>query len=235
MGIYSVILEKDAADLSSHAGVEARNALYACIESGDADNIDRVFHAFEASLLELIQKDVSTYKLTVNYLLAQLEIVAVRGGLSLIQCSSLQEKYYRAIERADSPKEATALLREQCVELTSLIRDCKKLSSLTRECCAYIQNHIYEELSLPSVAQALRYSESYLSHRFKEEMGKTVNQYVRDIRIAQAKQLLRQGLAVSQVAAMLRFSSQSHFTAAFRKNTGLTPALFRKQHTGSDS
>lgn len=230
MGIYSIILEKDAADLDSHESVEARNALYACIANGNEEGFPQVFDSFEHTLFDLVQQDMSSYKLTVNYLLAQLEIVAVQGGLTLIQCSALQEGYYRALAQADTPQAIVAILHRQCQELTHLIHDCRRLSPLTRECCQYIQNHIYEELTLPVMARALRYSESYLSHRFKEEMGQSVNRYIRQTRIAQAKQLLREGRPPSQIAAMLRFSSQSHFSAAFRKSTGMTPGVFRKQY-----
>ena len=228
MGIYSIVFDKDTREFSEHGGADTRNALYSCIEMGDLAKIEQVFQNFENTLLDLTQSDHAHYKLTIQYVLAQLELVAVRGGLSLMECNELQDKYYRALENASTPQEAVALLKDHCFTLTRMIAECRKLSSITRECRAYIQNHLYEDLSLPTIASALRYSESYLSHRFKEDLGQGVNEYVRDMRIAQAKSLLRQNYSVAQIANMLCFSSQSHFAAAFKKATGYTPTAYRK-------
>ena len=228
MGIYSIVFGKDTREFSEHGDADTRNALYTCIEMGDLTQIEQVFREFEKTLLDLTRKDLTHYKLTIQYVLAQLELVAVRGGLSLMECNELQDKYYRALEEASTPREAVALLRNHCFTLTRMIAECRKLSPITRECRAYIQNHLYEDLSLPTIASALRYSESYLSHRFKEELGQSVNEYVRDMRMAQAKSLLRQNYSVAQIANMLCFSSQSHFAAAFKKATGYTPTAYRK-------
>lgn len=229
MGIYSIVFDKDTSDFSAHGGAAARDALYACIENGDLAQFEQAFGVFKDLLLNLIESDLSRYKLTIQYVFAQLELVAVRAGLSLIDCCTLQDNYYRALENAETPNEAVSLLHAHCMQLTKLIAANQGLSSLTRKCCKYIQNHVYEELSLTAIAHALRYSESFLSHKFKEETGITVNKYVQDTRIAQSKQLLRQGYEIVQIAAMLRFSSQSHFSSVFRKNTGITPSCYRKQ------
>ena len=229
MGIYSIVFDKDTREFSEHGGADTRNALYSCIEMGDLTKIQPVFQNFEKILLDLMRNDLTHYKLTIQYVLAQLELVAVRGGLSLMECNELQDKYYRALEDASTPQKAVSLLRDHCFTLTRMIAECRELSSVTRECRTYIQNHLYEDLSLPTVAAALRYSESYLSHRFKEDLGLGVNEYVRNMRIAQAKNLLRQNYSVAQIANMLCFSSQSHFAAAFKKATGYTPTAYRKQ------
>ena len=229
MGIYSIVFDKDTREFSEHGGADTRNALYSCIEMGDLSKIEQVFQHFENTLLNLTQSDCDHYKLTIQYVLAQLELIAVRGGLSLMECNELQDKYYRALEDTSTPQDAVALLKNHCFTLTRMIAECRKLSPITRECRAYIQNHLYEDLSIPTIASALRYSESYLSHRFKEDLGQGVNEYVRDMRIAQAKSLLRQSYSVAQIATMLCFSSQSHFAAAFKKATGYTPTAYRKR------
>lgn len=228
MGIYSIVFDKDTREFSEHGGADTRNALYSCIEMGDLAQIEQVFQHFENTLLNLTKSDCDHYKLTIQYVLAQLELVAVRGGLSLMECNELQDKYYRALEDVSTPQQAVSLLKKHCLTLTGMIADCRRLSPITRECRAYIQNHIYEDLSLTAIASALRYSESYLSHKFKEDLNQSVNEYIRDIRVAQAKSLLQQNYPVAQIASMLCFSSQSHFAAAFKKATGYSPTRYRK-------
>ncbi len=232
MGIYSIVFDKDTREFSEHGGADARNALYVCIGNGNVEQIEAVYGEFENTLLKLIQDDLKYYKLTIQYVLAQLELVAVRGGLSLIRCNELEDRYYRALNEASTPREAVSLLKDHCNELTKMIAACRDYSGMTRECCSYIQNHLYEELSISSIAAELKYSGSYLSHKFKEDIGTTINDYIRSERIAQARKLLRENYTVAEVASMLHFSSQSHFTAAFRKQTGVTPTEYRKAHDG---
>ena len=145
-----------------------------------------------------------------------------------MECNELEDRYYRELENTATPEEAVSLLKSHCRALTGMIAECRELSPITRECRSYVQNHLYEDLSLPSIASALQYSESYLSHRFKEDLGQSVNDYVRQMRIARAKTLLRQDYSVAQIANMLCFSSQSHFAAAFKKATGVTPTAYKK-------
>ena len=57
-----------------------------------------------------------------------------------------------------------------------------------------------------------------------------------DERIQAAKNLLcEEKLSIEQIANYLDFSSQSHFTAVFRKAVGTTPAIWRKEHKESNS
>ena len=228
MGIYSIVFDRDTKEFSERGGADARRALYECIEMGDVEGFDGVFQTFDRTLMSLIRNDRTHYKFTIQYVMAQLELVAVRGGLSLMECNKLEDQYYRALEKTASPEEAVALLKDHCKALCRMIAECRKLTPVTRECRSYIQNHLYEDLSLPSIASALQYSESYLSHRFKDDLGQSINDYVREMRVEKAKALLRQDAPVSEIAERLCFSSQSHFAQTFKKFTGLTPTEYKK-------
>ena len=228
MGIYSIVFDRDTREFSEHGGADARDALYSCVEMGDLARFEQVFHAFDKALMSLTRDDRTHYKFTIQYVMAQLELIAVRGGLSLMECNELEDRYYRELENTASPEEAVALLKDHCRALTGMIAECRDLSPITRECRSYVQNHLYEDLSLGAIASALQYSESYLSHKFKEDLGQSVNDYVRQMRIVRAKMLLKQDYSVAQVASMLCFSSQSHFAAAFKKAEGITPTAYKK-------
>lgn len=59
--------------------------------------------------------------------------------------------------------------------------------------------------------------------------------FSRESRIQAAKNLLcEEKLSIEQIANYLDFSSQSHFTAVFRKAVGTTPAIWRKERKESD-
>jgi AraC-like DNA-binding protein len=82
---------------------------------------------------------------------------------------------------------------------------------------------------LPDLARALGTSESHLAHVFREETGSPVHHHLLHLRLAVALERLAAGeMRLSALALDLGFSSHSHFTAAFRKWLGLTPAAARR-------
>ena len=70
----------------------------------------------------------------------------------------------------------------------------------------------------------------HLSRAFRKAYGMSPGHYLREIRIARAKQLLQQqSLPITQVAAATGFCDQSHLTRTFRRVTGMTPAIYRRR------
>jgi AraC-like DNA-binding protein len=71
-----------------------------------------------------------------------------------------------------------------------------------------------------------------LLRRFKRELGITPHAYVVALRLDHARELLARGAHVADVAARLGFSDQAHFTRAFRKSLGWTPARYARAVRG---
>lgn len=80
----------------------------------------------------------------------------------------------------------------------------------------------------PTIAQLaarVGMNECYLKVGFKDVVGSTIGQYVRGLRMEQARQLLaKQGYTVQQAALEVGFSNPSHFSAAFRSYFGHRPS-----------
>lgn len=65
---------------------------------------------------------------------------------------------------------------------------------------------------------------------FKRVTGKTINEFVIDKRIDLSKRILAfTNISIEELAGKCGFSSQSYFTRAFKKKTGLSPMQFRKK------
>jgi len=86
-------------------------------------------------------------------------------------------------------------------------------------------------ITLKELAEYLNLSESYLSKLFHQEMGISLSQYILDLKIEKAKNLLQYSdYNIVDIANYLSFSSQSHFIQVFQKKTGLTPHRYRTKH-----
>jgi len=81
--------------------------------------------------------------------------------------------------------------------------------------------------SLEAIAREAGCSPFYLSRTFSKEMGQTIPQYLRQLRMEKAAALLRSGsFNVTEAALEVGYSSLSHFSAAFHQTFGCCPGLY---------
>jgi AraC family transcriptional regulator of arabinose operon len=91
-----------------------------------------------------------------------------------------------------------------------------------------MQGRMRRGVSLNELAVAVNLSLSHLHHLFKAETGTSPTQYLRTLRMAQAKELLESTfLSVKQITASIGLRDPSHFEREFKKVYGLTPSQYR--------
>lgn len=96
---------------------------------------------------------------------------------------------------------------------------------------AYIEAHLFEDLSLGDLARTACVSRFHFARMFRVRTGFSPMKYVQHERIRIAKLLLRSGdRNISSVAAALGFFDQSHFSRVFRKITGMSPGRYAQCH-----
>lgn len=84
--------------------------------------------------------------------------------------------------------------------------------------------HIGNPITIKDLSRKVAINECYLKKGFKEVFGTTIFDFYQQQRMEHAKYLLyEKGLSVTDVSALLGYSSISHFSAAFKKHTGLKP------------
>jgi AraC family transcriptional regulator len=93
-----------------------------------------------------------------------------------------------------------------------------------------IESRLEADLTLQELAAEIGYSRSHFLRMFRAATGLTPHRYVLQRRIERARRLLREAdISIAEVAYSCGFSSQAHLTLAFRKESGLTPAEYRRQ------
>jgi two-component system, response regulator YesN len=104
-------------------------------------------------------------------------------------------------------------------------------ASLIRQAKDYIDRHYANpELSLNEVAAHVNHSPSHFSGLFSQETSQTFKDYVTEVRMKKAKELLRTStLKSAEIGYQVGYSDPHYFSAAFKKNTGLSPTEFRQQ------
>jgi AraC-like DNA-binding protein len=93
----------------------------------------------------------------------------------------------------------------------------------------YVNAHLGEDLPLNALSDLVNLSRSYFSRAFKISTGLAPHQWVRQTRIAKAKQLMVETDApIAQIAIIVGFADQAHFTRNFGDAVGESPANWRR-------
>lgn len=99
--------------------------------------------------------------------------------------------------------------------------------------CEYIVKYTSENMMqkdiLKSISKEVNFSISYLSRKFKENMGISFTEYVQKLRIDQSMCLLgNTDKRITEVAELCGYSDMKFFNSIFKKNVGMTPRAFRQ-------
>jgi len=123
-------------------------------------------------------------------------------------------------------------LEKLCMRAVEFLRSgsraaVQRLTVLAKE---YIKEHYAQsDLSLMSVCNYLSVSMSYFGTFFKEQTGKTFIEYLTEVRMEKARELLAgSDLMLYAVADKVGYENAAYFTVAFKKNNGMSPKEYRK-------
>jgi len=142
------------------------------------------------------------------------------------------EKVMRLIIDEKNPKKVLQALQEDYRILAeSVIVNKQKMGNdLISNILEYIhQQYSSSEISLSTIADKFNITPQYLSAIFKEKTGQNISDYIQNLRMNRAKELLlTTDYPVSQIAKMIGYTEVSGFTKAFKKFEGVSPNKFRE-------
>lgn len=92
----------------------------------------------------------------------------------------------------------------------------------------YIENNFYRNISLEEVSQSVHMNTAYFSTMFKKQTGRKYIDYLTDLRMEKARNLLENtDLKIGNIAMMVGYSSTKHFTRIYKEKYGVTPGSSR--------
>lgn len=93
----------------------------------------------------------------------------------------------------------------------------------------YLNTYYNHDFTLDELAAVANFSPYYFIRIFKEETGKTPFEYLMDIRMRKAKELLKLNhLKVIEIADSCCYSSPAYFSTVFKKHVGFSPSGYRE-------
>ena len=106
-------------------------------------------------------------------------------------------------------------------------------SPLSAEIISFISSHYTEKITLDDISKITFYSSAYCENEFKKTTGKSIINYLIDVRINAAKSLLSESsMSCARIATAVGFDDSNYFSRIFKKRTGYSPLQFRNQYIG---
>ena len=138
-----------------------------------------------------------------------------------------------SLEDSSSVLERETLLQNFLVELVTRFAENKVSFSLygneqktISRACDYLVANYAENVSLEKLAQIANLSPFYFNRLFSERFGIPPHAFQVQLRLSQAKKLLREGEGIAKTALQTGFAGQSHLTRHFKRIFGITPGQY---------
>lgn len=204
------------------------------LTGGDGEGVCRVI--LEETGLENCEKRGWSYlevKQTVRQIMNVLQDFAVREGSreQAVEIENMTESLDKTVESLDI-RSVCDMIRE----VVSMLAPEKKepatdsMKAIVREAAAWIDGHVYEELTLTALAEQFHVEHSYFSRVFRQEIGESPVLYITRKRMEKAKQYIEEGKKnLTEVAFMVGYDDYTYFSRVFRKNAGMSPREYRSR------
>lgn len=138
---------------------------------------------------------------------------------------------YRMIDHASQVQELQELLEEVAVSVGHRINryNKKNINQILQNAIRYIEENYTMSITLNELAEHTYVSTYYLSRMFKKELGKNFVEYLNEIRIEKAKELLKDNkYKTYEVAELVGIQDPHYFSKIFKKYVNMTPTEYKE-------
>ena len=160
---------------------------------------------------------------------------AIEGGVNPSVAYTLNDLYAGQIEDSRTTSALSSLARTMMEEFIRKVQETKEhngISPQIQAVCDYITMHPKEKFSINEFAKRTGYTEYYFSHKFKQETGKSIAEYIRSAKIEYACILLAgTHMGIQEIGDELGFTSRSYFSSSFQKEIGMSPSEYRRKNS----
>ena len=102
-------------------------------------------------------------------------------------------------------------------------------NELLNEVLIYINENIYESLTIEEICHKFSISRSSLQTLFKNNLNMAPKQYISDLKLNKSKLLIKESVyTISEISSKLGFTSIHYFSRKFKQQYGITPTDYAK-------
>ncbi len=203
------------------------------VRIGDRTETREILNLMLASIMLSSPGDVKVLKARMLELISVLSRAASEGGVDI---NMLLEKNLSNIDtliKVENQQDLCAWVGravDDFIELVHSRQDSHRISQI-KPAIDFINANYAQQITLANVAKSSHLSVSRLAHVFKEQAGITIVDYITNVRIEVAKNLLiATNKSCTEICFEVGFNNQSYFTRTFKDLVGMTPRQFRNKN-----
>lgn len=192
---------------------------------------------FTENLYQTIKTKTGTSVGEVKNLFYQMLLMLIeegkRRGLDLSNFSHGEEEYlWVVMSKIDTFKQLKIYFLKKAEQILDSIKNIESNSAAVLEVIKYIRgNYSDKEIRVNLLADHVHLTPTYLSTLFRKETGKTISEYMTEVRIEKSAELLMEPqVKLYEIADKSGYNDVNYFTKAFKKIKGITPSQFRRKY-----
>ena len=141
-----------------------------------------------------------------------------------------RKKYFRAVNQSFYAEDYQKCVEDILEEIERLAgQNGQQTDERIDRMLAYIEKNYREDLKLEDLAGEFNFNYHYLSAYFSQQMQEGFSDYLNRVRINKACRLLQEStLPISQISSEVGYAEHSYFCRVFKKITGETPSVWRR-------
>ncbi|MDE7286123.1 MAG: helix-turn-helix domain-containing protein, partial [Lachnospiraceae bacterium] len=220
----------------SYAGdypIHLEKKLFSEVEKGELNNAIATANDFFDWMIETNPDSLMEIRLKILEFILWAEHLAYEKGGMTYQFNTRSDYLPEIMGMTESyqmKKWFIAKISDACQNILS--KRTEKSDSIIEMAKEYIRLNFSRDLSLDEVSRAVNISPHYFSKIFKDGTGENFIEYVTNIRIDKAKELLgNPEYSIKEICSMIGYSDPNYFSRSFKKNVGVTPTEYREGRT----
>lgn len=177
-----------------------------------------------------LKKGLRKVKNDAHVLLTLVSRAAIEGGVQPSIGYSMHDYYALKIEQSSSQNDILVIIDKFMCEFVEKVQEANKrsLSPEISLACNHIALNLNEKIKISDIAGLTNYTTYYLSSKFKKEVGLSINEYARKLKIDTAKNLLKTtSLSINEISDTIGCRNRSYFYTLFLKEVGISPSEYR--------
>ncbi|MGG1514555.1 helix-turn-helix domain-containing protein [Paenibacillus oryzisoli] len=235
LGANNVISVEDIEDFSSQHVYRLFDLTEAVLDAVKAADVVEVGRLLEMLFQQAMQESVPPKLL--KQICMQMVLRSLKIGSDIgLSTGVLNEGGVELYEKVDCAENAVDIKRDITGFFDNLLaritekRNNRGSNEMVDNILKYIAKHyVHSDLSLNLIADTFQLSVPYLSKIFKDYTERNFTDYLIQLRITKAKQLLEDGNdKVAEIAVKIGYSNSHSFIRIFKKVTGMTPGEYRE-------